>query len=509
VRNGYFYTLVVGVVVGAILAPFLSATVLPIAIWLGLVGLLLLLVGYRGGGFIAAPMWLLYLPLFLLALSCILVRVALTSPLTVPSLEANLDTTVTLEGVVIREPDMRERSLHLYVQTDMALLLVTTDRLTSVSYGDRVAVSGKLTKPEAFATDLGRTFNYPGYLAAKGVGYTLQFADVSVRDVGQGNPVVAALLTAKHIFMAKIEERIPLPQVGLAEGLLLGVKQALGPEYETAFRETGIMHIVVLSGYNVMLVVTFFMYVLAYVLPYRLRLVTGMLGIIGFALLVGLSATVVRACLMASLLLCMRFGGMTHNMLRALFVAGMAMLLANPLLLLYDIGFQLSFLATFALIVFAPYVERWFQAVPTCIGIREFLIATVTTQLFVTPLIMYHTGEVSLVAVLVNVLVLPMVAVAMLLTFATGMVAFVSTALAVPGAYLAYLSLSYILYVATTVARLPFASVAIPPFSVGYLFLLYTGVGIVWWYVMFYKKVRQREHAPADPLATWTIVEET
>ncbi len=498
----------VGVVVGAAFAPLMPIATPSIAAWFGVVAVMLLLVWKRGEGYASAPSWLLCLPLFLLTLSFLLFRIALTPPLTVPSLETNLDTTVTTEGVVVREPDMRERSLHLYVETDAALILVMTDRLAPVSYGDLISISGKLKKPEAFETDLGRTFNYGGYLAAKGVGYTLQFADVTVRETGYGNPVVATLLSAKHAFMAKIEGLIPLPQVGLAEGLLLGVKQALGEEYETAFRETGIMHIVVLSGYNVMLVVTFFMYVLAYVLPYRVRLVTGVLGIIGFALLVGLSATVVRACVMASLLLLMRFGGMTHNILRALFVAGMAMLIANPLLLVYDVGFQLSFLATFALIVLAPYVERWFQVVPTFIGIREFLVATVTTQLFVTPLIMYHIGEVSLVAVLVNVLVLPMVAVAMLLTFMTGIVAFVSTTIALPLAYLAHLSLSYILFVATTFARLPFASIIIPPYSIGYLFLLYVLAALIWWQVMRVRKQRKSREVLIDPLAHWTIVEE-
>jgi len=268
------------------------------------------------------------------------------------------------------------------------------------------------------------------------------------------------------------------------------------------------MHIVVLSGYNIMLVVTFFMYVLAYVLPYRARLITGMIGITCFALLVGLSATVVRASIMASLLLLIRFGGMTHNILRSLFFAGIIMLVINPFLLLYDVGFQLSFVATLALIVFAPYVQTWFWWVPIFVGTREFLVATITTQLLVTPLILFHIGEVSLVAVAVNVLVLPMVPVAMLLTFITGLIAFISMPLALPIAWLAHLSLFYILFLASTFASLPVASASVPAFSVVTLVCMYAVLLTLLWYIFIKKSKPQEKLSPIAYLDRWTIVEE-
>lgn len=505
-RDLYFYTLVGGVILGAILGPLGFGVSLPSAGWLGLVAVVLLVVGKRGGGEAAAPSWFFCLPIFLLALALMLTRVAQTPSLVDETLEASLNESVTLEGVVVREPEDRERSLHLYVKIGESTVLVLADRLASVSYGDVVQISGTLKKPEAFATDFGRTFNYPGYLSVRGVGYMVSYADVAVLKTDQGNPLVAWLLVVKQTFLSKLEAHIPAPQVGLAEGLLLGVKGALGEEYETAFRKTGIMHIVVLSGYNIMLVVTFFMYVLAYVLPYRLRLLVGMGGILGFALLVGLSATVVRASVMAALLLLMRFGGLTHHILRALFVTGVVMLIHNPLLLFYDVGFQLSFLATFALIVLAPHVERWFHLVPTVVGVREFLVATVTTQLLVTPLIMYHIGEVSLVAIVVNVLVLPMVAVAMLLTFLTGVVGFIFPFLAPVVAFAAYWSLTYILGVANTFASFSFAAVAVPPFSITYLFSFYVLFFLLWWFYQRQTQLVQEDQN--DYLARWTIVED-
>jgi competence protein ComEC len=217
-----------------------------------------------------------------------------------------------------------------------------------------------------------------------------------------------------------------------------------------------------------------------------------------FALLVGLGATVVRASVMASLLLIMGFTGHVYIVQRGLFLAGVLMLIWNPYLLAFDIGFQLSFLATFGLILLSSYLAEWLAMVPSFIGIREFLIATLATQLFVLPLLLYQMGEFSVVSVIVNVLVLPMVPVAMLLTFLVGMISFISTSLALPFAYAAYLSLSYIIMIAEWFGSLPFAAFSVPPFNFWFVPLGYAAIGWLVW---------QLGREP-DLLRGWIIVED-
>jgi competence protein ComEC len=306
--------------------------------------------------------------------------------------------------------------------------------------------------------------------------------------------------------MDSLEALVPEPQAGLGEGLLLGVKSALGDELEQVFRRTGIIHIVVLSGYNVMLVVIFVMTILSYFLAERGRLIFGVLAIASFALMVGLSATVVRASIMAVLILIARTTGRSYQVLRALFFAGAVMLLINPYLLVSDPGFQLSFVATFGLILLAPHLEMVFHKVPNFIKIREFLVATIATQIFVLPLLLYQIGEFSVVSVLVNVLVLPMVPVAMLLTFFTGVIGLFSSALALPVAYLTHLSLSYILVVATWFAALPFAAYVLPPFPFWIMILAYVALGFIIWKIVARKRdEKQDEHIA---LEGWTIEDE-
>jgi competence protein ComEC len=422
-------------------------------------------------------------------------------------LESSVGQLVELKGVVVREPDVREKSTQLTVKVGQELILVSVDRYASVSYGDEVKVRGKLAQPTAFETDFGRTFNYPGYLQARGVSYTMSFASLSITATNRGNQILSWLYANKQHFTKVLQANIPEPYVGLSEGLLLGIKQALGADLENAFRRTGIIHVVVLSGYNVMLVVAFVMYILSVFLSVRWRSVVGVIAVISFALLVGLSATVVRASIMAVLVLIAEALGRGYLVMRGLFLAGVVMLIINPYLLVYDVGFQLSFVATLGLILVAPQFETLLVRVPTTIGVRGFLLATIATQIAVAPLLLYQMGQFSLVAVIVNVLVLPAVPFAMLFTFITGLLAMVYVPLAVPFAYIAYLLLMYIISIATWFSSLSWAAFTVPAFSFYFVPISYLLMAGIFYFVNF-----KRNEASSVKLATdisdWTIVPE-
>lgn len=471
--------------------------------WFLLLAFGLALVWRRKSKAFSAP-YLLLASLFILFLSLGIIRTEVASwQFNSSPLEQSLGQSVTITGVIDSEPDYRDNSVHLYIETKDDRILVTTDRLREFTYGDEVEVSGNLERPESFTTDLGRTFNYAGYLKAKGVEYRISFANVRVVNSGLGNIIIANLLNTKQNFIESLVSVIPEPQVGLGTGLLLGVKSGLGEDIEQDFRRTGIIHIVVLSGYNVMLVVAFIMFCFSFLLPFRFRVVTGILAIVSFALIVGLSATVVRASIMAVLVLLSQVLGRRYNVSRALLLAGATMIFINPYLLVYDIGFQLSFMATLGLILIVPQFESTVMTNKSKLGLREFFMATVATQIAVLPLLMYHIGQVSLISVLVNVLVLPVVPLAMLLTFFTGLLGFVSVPLASLVGYIATLSLSYILLLADWFAGLPFAAVTVPQFSATGVFMLYAAMA-AFWYLLKVRRQRQ-----SSQLAGWTIETET
>ncbi|MCD5382212.1 MAG: ComEC family competence protein [Candidatus Pacebacteria bacterium] len=504
--NLLFYTGTISLVLGILLQ-----TLYP----LGLAHMLLWVMV----SFVAAVLWrvkgsqsgspLLLMSVALLGFVIGLVRMDVGQAEVFP-LASSVGREVKLEGVVVREPEVRTNTTHLYtrvVETD-ELVLVFADRYSEYRYGDRISVTGFVRVPEKFETILGREFDYPGYLRARGVAHMVQFGEVDVLGRGEGNAFFTKLLAVKQSFVATLERIIPEPHVGLGEGLLLGMKRALGAELEEVFRVTGIIHIVVLSGYNVMLVTEAIMRVLALFLMPRMRMVCGLIGIGVFALLVGFSATVVRASLMAALLIVARTTGRIYAVLRALMIAGVGMLLINPYLLVYDPGFQLSFLATLGLIVLAPLIEANLSLVPTRFQMREFLTATVSTQLFVSPYLLFLIGELSIVAVAVNVLVLPMVPVAMLLTFITGILGAVSGVVAQGVGFIAHGSLAYIIVIAEWFATLPITTVKAPVFSFWYVVFSY---GLMVWFIVWYTTREQKVAAEASNdsyLDNWVIEEE-
>lgn len=400
-------------------------------------------------------------------------------------------------GRVNREPEIRSATVHLYVSPeehseggDMGVLVVV-DRFAfdnEITYGDTIRVRGDVTIPQPFETETGRTFNYPLLLRSRDVTVTIPYADVSL--VAQGSEHgLRTLYTGKQRFIENLEQSIPMPHAGLGEGILLGVKRALGDDLEDAFRKTGIIHIVVLSGYNVLIVVESLMIMLAYVCGLRARMIIGLASIALFGLLVGPSATVVRACIMASLLVVARGMGRTYTILRALMLACVIMLMVHPLILIYDVGFQLSFLATLGLVLFVPYFEKRATYIPEVFGVRAILSATIATQIMVLPLLLYQMGVFSLVALVVNMLVLPMVPITMLATFVAGVTnMWVPVSLSNIFGVIAYGFLNYIIRIAEWFSSLPFASYTVETFPWWLMFLMYVGIA-VWYFLRVHPEV--------------------
>jgi competence protein ComEC len=508
-REATFYTIVIGGMSGVFLRSFFDMHVHMLALLIGIIGWCAwtLIRSKRGS------------PLFFVAILACSVGVGAwrmdSATDTVSVFAPYAGHEVTLEARIVREPEMREKTLHLYVESvdDMRSgerVLVTLDRLSSdaqaLAYGDTLTITGTLKAPESFTTDGGRTFDYPGYLRARDVYYLMSYADV-VSHERDASGFMTRVFAYKQQFQEVITTSLTQPSAGLGEGVLLGVRRALGTELEEVFRTTGIIHIVVLSGYNIMIVVTWLTYLLAYIAAPRLRMIVGVLAICTFVLLVGASPTAIRAGIMAALLLIARGTGRTYAVVRALMLAGILMLLAQPFLLVHDTGFQLSFLATLGLILLAPHVERWIIDVPAQFGFRNMLAATIAAQIVVTPLLLYHTGLFSIVSIIVNALVLPVIPVAMLLTFLTGVLGLVSATLGMLVGFAAYVSLAYVILVAEFFAAMPFAAIRVPVFPFGVTLFSYVLMAL--WIVRLSRTPMTHDAPAATDLSAWTIEEET
>lgn len=400
-----------------------------------------------------------------------------------PELDAHLNETVTIQGFVFREPDVRDASVRVSVEADTLITKYSKDRVdagilvvapphAAVSYGDRVLAYGTLRMPERFDTGEGRQFNYPEYLAVQGITYQLTLAQIEKQDGNEGNMFKALAIRAKELYLQGERASLPEPQAGLAGGITVGDKRSIGSELSEDFQKVSLIHMVVLSGYNITVVINAISSILAS-LPQLLRFGASGFVVVFFILMSGGAASASRAGLMALIAVYARVSGRVFLASRALAVVALGMVLYQPLTLAFDPSFQLSVLATIGLIAFTPHIAERIGWITKRWGVREIFASTVGTQLAVLPLLLYQNGNLSLVALPANLLALAPVPLAMLFSSiaAIGGVFFgtYATLLAAP----AYVLLAYIIAVGKFFASLPFASIALPAFSAWWVVLAY------------------------------------
>ncbi len=414
--------------------------------------------------------------IFVVALSLGVLRFHQVDALYPQIFEDKLGEEVSLSGVLVDDPDIRESNQKLTVlvkdgdaETKVLLTLGLGQRF---SYGDQVNFVGELEKPENFTTDQGKLFDYINYLRKDGIDYVGFYPDVEVVGEGFGNPVKEKLFKIKNFLVSKINSQIPQPESILLGGLILGERGSFSQELRTALVSTGTIHIVALSGYNVTIVAEWIMKIL-YFLPGVWSFAAGILGIILFVLMAGAGSTAVRAGIMASLALVARATGRTYAVARALILAGVFMVLINPLVLRYDVSFQLSFLATVAVIFFAPRLERYFTWVPKQWKLRDLVSVTFAVYIFVLPFIMYKMGNLSLVALPANILILPFIPATMMFGFLTSLFGSIWHVLSVPFGFVSTMLLRYEIGVVEFFAKFYFASLSVPNFPLAATILIY------------------------------------
>lgn len=411
------------------------------------------------------------------------------------------------EGTVIAEPAEKESGIQLTVLIAKVngktlkretKLLVTTDLYPKKKYGDSLKIEGTIEKPKNIVTDSGNPFDYISYLAENDIFYLSRRPHISTIATGKGNPVLATLFKTKQLFLAKISAVLAEPHASLMAGYLVSGRSALSQSLQDKFTEAGVVHTVALSGFNVTIIAQA-LATLFSPFPAIYGYILGSLGVILFVLMAGSGATIVRAGIMAILVVCAKALERDYDVVRSLTLAGLLMVLQNPMIVAFDTSFQLSFLSTIGLIFFSPPVAVYANKLPDKFKIRETVTATLATQIFVLPYILYKTGNLSIVALPVNLLILFTLPFTMLVGFLTGAAGFISIIIAWPFAFISYILLSYQLGVVNLFTALPFAALHLNgmPLWITLVWYVVYGMYLLSWYAKQNKNTSLVRHASA------------
>lgn len=395
---------------------------------------------------------------------------------------------VILHGRVKDEPEQKIKSVQVIVEAHSVdigssridippvRIMLTFGQYEEMEYGDRISIQGKLQVPGIINKGGADEFDYGAFLATRKVYYQMFRPGVLLREPDPTFRTYTARI------QKYVNERIgilfPEPDGGLVAGVLIAGKGLLDEETLAVFRDAGIVHIVVLSGYNVALVALVILKAGARLHAY-LRTVITVFLIAVFVFIAGADPSIVRAGIMGSLAAYAVVAGREYVPSHGLIVAVFCMLLFNPTYL-YDPSFLLSCIATGALVFLVPIVEKKISD-GRGRDIKVFLCTTFLVQLAVLPVIVYLTSSLSLVSFLANALVLFMIP----LIMAGGAVAFVVSffgyLFALPAVFVTIMFTRYVFFVAETLTRIPFATVSLPSTSRWAVIGIY-GCILIWIY---------------------------
>lgn len=375
--------------------------------------------------------------------------------------------------IVAKEPEKKDNYQNVAAKTREGIkILLRTGVNADINYGEELEISCILKIPENKGG-----FDYRMYLAKDKIYYLCQNAKFSKTGKNFGNKFYSAILKLKNKMENNVNRAVPYPESALANGLIFGGSGDLPKQLKENFSRTGMTHIVAVSGYNVTIIAEYLIWFFIFIGFWRKQAFWfAIFGIILFIAMIGFPSSAVRAGVMGVLLLWAMKNGRLASSWNAIIFAGAAMLLINPLLLRWDIGFQLSFLATIGIISFSPFWEKYFVRKNRALGLTEIFFLTLSAQIFVLPVIIYNFHTLSLVSLLANILILLIIPISMLLIFLTAAAGLIFAPLSLPFAWIAYLPLKYEVWVINTLAGLDWSSKNIENF--GWLYV------IVWYLVL-------------------------
>jgi competence protein ComEC len=399
---------------------------------------------------------------------------------------------VEIQGMVAEEPDIRDRYCLLTFSANEIIVngekeevsgiaLIHVPRYPAYLYGDVLKITGKLETPPQF-----EDFDYKSYLARQGIYSIIYYPGVELLDRGQGLKPLQWIYSLRERLSASLARALPEPQGSLAQGILLGLRGNIPDSLYEAFSRTGTAHLLAISGLHISIIIAMFLSFGTLVFGRRRSIYIWLTLAFTwlYAMLAGMHPPIIRAAIMGSLFLIAEYLGRQRSAIIALAFAAAVMVGVQPHLL-WSVSFQLSFLAMAGLILLYPYFQAWGRkGVASLFRARERIAAaggiitdgfaaTLAAIVAVGPLIAYNFGVVSLVALPATFFSLPalpfIIVTATLVAFAGLLASIVAQILG----WLAWLFLSYLIFLVQGFDALPYSSLEVTTISTWHIWGYY------------------------------------
>ena len=370
---------------------------------------------------------------------------------------------ISIFGVVDDEPKIKEKSIIFPLKTEKGKILIKARRYPEFEYGEKVKISGILKEPEAKDS-----FNWKNYLLKDGILVEMDFPKIEKTGENFGNPMKKFSIFLKKKIEEVVKENLPPLHSALLKSLLFGEEEEIPFEWKEKLNQTGVRHISAVSGMNITIISSLILSFLLFLGLWRHHaFYLSVFLILFYVLMIGAPSSAIRAAIMGILYLTAQYFGRMASGERSVIFAATLMLLFNPLLLRYDIGFQLSFLAILGIIYFYQFFFEKLKKFPKTV--REGLSSTLSAQIFTFPILIYNFGQISLISPLSNLLILPILPAITILGFIFSFFGIIFEPIGYLLSFPCWFLLSYLLKVVDFCSKIPYSFLTL---KVNFLFLL-------------------------------------
>ncbi len=318
------------------------------------------------------------------------------------TLVAQLPSSGEVTGLVVGQPksDAETGVQSFYLQTKAGKIMIETGPAPSYSYGDTLAAAGGIKTPPQ---------NYYGqYLAKEGIVGVMNNPGLSRLASGGGSKIIAFLFNIRKGVSGSFKSLLAPEEAAFLSGVTLGINSDLSKTFLRNLSLSGVRHLTAISGLHMTIVIFIIFTIFLYFLPRRYAFILTFIFVCLFVALTGFTVSAIRAALIAFIAGLAKETGRLYAPHNALALAALVLVLFNPKILVFDVGFQLSFLAVISIIYFMPVLRHLLKTddSPGFMGWKQSLLITVSAQLMTAPILIAQFQNFSLIAFAANVLIL-------------------------------------------------------------------------------------------------------
>lgn len=390
---------------------------------------------------------------------------------------------ITIVGYICNSPDIRQsKAVYdidvLYVEEKSAIkkasgkvrVSILLDKKSKIyNFGDVIKIKGRLKKPKGKRNFGG--FNYRAYLFQKGITATMFSKKAKKLGVYPVNPVVKLAFSARTKTIQFFKMNLPKNISAILSGLVLGIKGEIPRDTLEGFKDTGIMHLLAVSGLHVGIIYKMLQELFYYLgLPRKLSLLFQGFIIIFYCCMSGLTPSVVRATIMIIIMILSNLTGRQYDSINSLCIAALIILVNNPLSL-FSISFQLSFCAALGIILFYDFFRNPLSILPRFLS--DSIAAGISAQILVLPFSAYYFNKISILGLISTPIVAPAASVALVLGFVASILSFCFLPLGKVLVEISGLIIMVIEKIVVFLSKCPFAYIIIPQVNPFLLFIYF------------------------------------